>query len=247
MALQSSQVTIPAAQRAAARLGCAETFAIVDDQRGNSLRRIWIADQIDLHAYQLVEELGQGMVGREMDDPFALVYLQACQANVNWLVIPASREDGVKEIRDQYGQIIIHRILSLRDTYDRGPALSEAALMVKQEGEAVWVGIVDDTGAEIADAPVRIKKRIEERDDNGVLEQVIFKLEPDRSIVDVGSAAASPGLSNAVQGMVDAKLTTVVLEDPINPSGSQVSYEHTKLYMALDKKQEDDGDDEDED
>ena len=247
MTLLSSQVSIPSAQRAAARLGCGETFAIVDDQRACSLRRIWIAEQTKLNTYELREELGQGMVGRELDDPFALVYLQACQCNVNWLMIPASREDGAHEIRDQFGNIIIHRILSLRDTYDRGPALSEASLLSKSKGDAVWVSIEDPQGSEIANAPVRIAEREDEHDDNGNLERVTFHLKPDGKLVDVGSAAAPPALSNAVQSAVDAELTTLVLENAANPSGSQAGNDNLKLCQATDKKIEDDEDDGNED
>ena len=262
MALPTSQVSIPAAQRAAARLGCAETFAIIDDKRSISLRRIWIAEQVDLNSYRLAEELGQGRIGDEMNDPFALVYLDACKCNVQWLTIEPGCPDGPKEIRDMFGKIVVHRILSLRDTYDQGGPLSEVALMAKQEGEVIWTTVHDDQGVQIAEAPVRIAKRVEEKDDNGVIERVVFKLRPDGDKLEIDDSQsqaaqafnAAVGQMPAAQGRVaqavmGLRLTTFVFDgDPANASGSHATDEDDmlRLWHANDVKQDDD-EDEDED
>lgn len=212
--------TIPKAQRAAARLGCAETFAIIDDQRSPAIRTLWIAEQVGLHSYELREQLGQGYQGRELDDPFAMIYLQAAQCNVQWLTIEQGTPDGVKEIRDDRGQVIVHRILALRDRYDRGTApISEAAFAAKAVGEVVWLAVVDDQGTEIASAPVKITKI--DKDDQG--RPASFTLEGDK-----GDAVV------------------IELPDPANPSGSALVDGEYALHAA-DLKPDDDVEDDDDD
>lgn len=207
--------TIPKAQQAAARLGCAETFAIIDDQRSPAIRTLWIAEQVGLHAYELREQLGQGYTGRELDDPFAMIYLQAAKCNVQWIVIEEGTPDGVKEIRDDRGSVIVHRILALRDRWDRGTApMSEAALTGQAVGDVAWLAVVDAQGNEVASAPVKLTEI--EKDDQG--RPASFTYEGDKG---------DP--------------VTIELPNPASPSGSAVRHGEYTLHFA-NLKPDDDAD-----
>ena len=141
--------SIPDAYQAAARLGCPEAFAIVDDKR-SSVRTIWLAEQLGTDKYALREVLGRGRLNDELNDPFAKIYLQACETNVQWLCIEPECPDGSKEIQDGYGSVIVHKVLLLTEKYTKGIAMSEASLASKSLAAVVLVVVVDDSGAEVA-------------------------------------------------------------------------------------------------
>lgn len=251
--------TLPDAYRAAARLGCQETFALVSDERAPSVRRVWLAEQTELSRYELREQLGEDWTGRETTDKFALLYMAAAKHNVNWFVIKQGTPDMPVEIRDEYGQIICKKILRMRDAYSKGPVLSEAQFVSKREGDVVWAEVWDGSGKMIAEAPAKITERDE--DDEGIV--ALMSGDDDAAnkkllaqhaqglaagLQSMGAAAAAAqGVASAITNTSSVELQFRWEGDPQAPTGSAcVNDEGTvKLYMAIDCRDDEDDDEQD--